>query len=144
MKALNFLVVLAFSVLALSSCTKQVAGPTGPQGQQGAQGPSASYTVVLDSIASAGWQGSGPYTYQIPVNAISTTDYNIVEVYYSVTPGSNKTWTEMPVANAFAASDYLFFNYTIYTVNIQYDNTSSNAAASYPYLYVKVVVITQP
>ncbi|HTA28785.1 MAG TPA: hypothetical protein VK809_13415 [Bacteroidia bacterium] len=145
MKAINYLILLSASILVFASCSKQIAGPTGPTGPAGAQGPAASYTVVFDSVASAGWGGTGPYTFSIPVNAISTTNYNIVEVYYSINQGSNKTYTEMPVANAFATGDYFFFSYTIYQVNIQYDNSGSNAASTAaPYVYFKVVVITQP
>ena len=145
MKAINYLIIITASVFVFSSCTKQVAGPTGPTGKTGAQGPAAQYTVVFDSVLNTNWVGSNPYTFTIPVNTIALSNYNIVEVYYSADQIQNKTYTEMPVGNAFNAGDYFFFSYTTYNVYIQYDNSTSNAAAAAgTYMYFKVVVITQP
>jgi hypothetical protein len=144
MKAINYLLILAASVFVFTSCTKDVAGPTGPTGPQGAQGASSSYHVMVDSIQPVAWvsNGNNIYSFTInPVNYLTTSNSNIVEVYYSLSLGQTATYYELPLSPGFTTTDWLNFDYSNYIVNIIY--TSSTSAPTQE-IYVKVVIITQP
>lgn len=142
MKAINYLIILAASIFIFSSCSKQVAGPTGPTGPQGPQGSSSSYYVIVDSIQPVQWSFNGTsYFYTIsPVNYLKASNYNIVEVYYSLTLGATATYYELPLPNALAPTDYLDFDYSNYIVNLIY----TFGSAPTQQIYVKIVIITQP
>ncbi len=143
MKAIKYLIILSVTVFIFSACTKQIAGPTGPAGAQGPQGPSSSYKVIVDSIQPVQWtlNGGGSFYYTIsPVPYLTTSNFNIVEVYYSLTLGTTATFYELPISNALAANDNLDFNYSNYIVNILY----TFGTAPSQEIYVKIVIITQP
>ncbi len=142
MKAIKYLIILAVSVCIFSSCSKQVAGPTGPTGPQGTQGPASSYKVTVDSIQPSQWLSSGSqYYFTIaPVTYLTTSNSNIVEVYYSTSLGQLGVYYELPLSPNFNAGDWLYFDYSNYEVNVLY---ASNSAPSQQ-IYVKVVIISQP
>ncbi len=141
MKAINYIIILAASVFIFNSCTKDVAGPTGPTGPQGNQGSASSYALTIDSIQPSQWLGSGPYYFTIaPVSYLTTSNSNIVEVYYSLSLGQLGVYYELPLSPNFTTADWLYFNYSNYEVNVLYAGT----AAPTQQIYVKVVIISQP
>ncbi|HSY77440.1 MAG TPA: hypothetical protein VK890_11315 [Bacteroidia bacterium] len=142
MKAINYLIILAVSVCIFNSCTKDVAGPTGPTGPQGAQGPSSSYKVTIDSIQPSQWLSSGSqYYFTIaPVTYLTTSNSNIVEVYYSLSLGQLGVYYELPLSPNFSSADWLYFDYSNYEVNMLYLGSTAPSQQ----IYVKIIIITQP
>jgi len=142
-----FLAAVAFT---FNSCTKEIAGPTGPAGAQGAQGPSSNFYTIVDSIKASAWIpvsaiSSYEYTLQ-PINALTSPNTSDVDVYfsqtYSPTNGGYAQWFDMPVSNALVSGDMFYFSYSTYAVTVWYYNTSS--APANPYIYFKIVIITNP
>jgi hypothetical protein len=150
MKAKQFLVILTSSVFILSSCNKEVAGPTGPTGATGAQGPSSSYFSTVDSVKPnynpGGWgfnNNTNQYTATIYVSGLTVPNNSIVEVYASNNYNKNNpntNWYDLSGPNIFSTTDYMQFYYYTYYVALEYTFASAPTTMT----YYKVVVITNP
>ncbi len=147
MKSIKYLFIIASVSLLFNSCTKQVAGPTGKQGPQGPQGASSNFYVMIDSVSTAQWQTSisSYYCTFNPVNYLTQPNTSAVEVYlsqtYSPTNGGFAAWFDLPVSNLLTTGDNFNFSYTTYNLTIWYTNTSPPLN---PYIYFKIVIITNP
>ncbi len=152
MKVTSYIVIFAVAAFILSSCTKQVAGPTGLTGPAGPQGPSSSYNVIFDSISTTkGWSPDGSglgYAHKFAnLTPLANTGTAIVDVFFTAGPvNSNQAqYIDLPVGNIITAGDALNYSYSPYTVTIDYyDNGAGAPPFPTAYTYYKIVIISQP
>ncbi len=133
---MNYLKLVSIGAIAAYSiygCTGPQ-GPAGPQGINGINGINgansfANVSIKLDSIAKTGWKQIGSpnaaaYCDTIADAGIADTNYNVVEIYYSIVSRSGP-WTVLPASDIYYSApndtlDQLGFTWSLGKVIVKY------------------------